>query len=162
MNTKPDKNKRDKKDNKKNTDQNKRGQNKEIEINIDQNNKGKGSAEKKQRNNGKKAYLRVRPMEDVVLQSYNMETKEELHEELMLKFGFPQYYGKNLDALNDMLTEISEDTLILLFGEKELSKRLGDYASSFLSVIKNTCSENPHLFFFSEDSVANSVMRNIK
>ena len=35
-------------------------------------------------------------------------TECELHEEIAQKLSFPEYYGKNLDALNDCLSEINE------------------------------------------------------
>src|SRR5215475_2595781 len=34
------------------------------------------------------------------------ETKEDMLEELASTLGFPEYYGKNLDALNDCLGDI--------------------------------------------------------
>ncbi len=36
------------------------------------------------------------------------------HEEIASAMNFPSYYGKNLDALWDMLTQITDDTLIIL------------------------------------------------
>ena len=42
-------------------------------------------------------------------------SKKALHAYLKEKFGFPEYYGNNLDALYDCLTDISEPTAIGLF-----------------------------------------------
>ena len=41
--------------------------------------------------------------------------KELIHEYLMEKFEFPSYYGKNLDALYDCLTDIAEPTAVGFF-----------------------------------------------
>ncbi|MBR5969339.1 MAG: barstar family protein [Lachnospiraceae bacterium] len=42
------------------------------------------------------------------------QNKEELHEGLAATSVFPDYYGRNLDALYDVLTDISEDTCMLV------------------------------------------------
>ena len=41
------------------------------------------------------------------------------HEILAEKLGFPPYYGRNLDALHDCLTDIAEDTAIILQNSPE-------------------------------------------
>lgn len=42
-------------------------------------------------------------------------TRTQLHEYLKDKLDFPDYYGRNLDALYDCLTEICEPTAIGLY-----------------------------------------------
>ncbi len=39
-------------------------------------------------------------------------TREQVHEYLKDKFDFPDYYGNNLDALYDCLTEITVPTAV--------------------------------------------------
>ena len=41
-----------------------------------------------------------------ILDGKKMVSREETHVYLKETFGFPDYYGKNLDALHDCLTEI--------------------------------------------------------
>lgn len=53
-------------------------------------------------------------LKERALDPEKMVTREQAHEFLKEKFSFPDYYGKNLDALYDCLTEISEPTLIYL------------------------------------------------
>ena len=36
------------------------------------------------------------------------------HETIAAALAFPPYYGKNLDALHDCLTEIGQDTVIIV------------------------------------------------
>lgn len=39
-------------------------------------------------------------------------TRREIHEYIAKKMAFPEYYGQNLDALYDCLTEITEPTAV--------------------------------------------------
>ena len=43
-----------------------------------------------------------------ILDGKKMVSREETHAYLKETFGFPEYYGKNLDALHDCLTEMGE------------------------------------------------------
>ena len=60
---------------------------------------------------------------------------------LAQQLAFPEWYGGNLDALHDCLTEIGEDTAIVItdMGEADESGR------RILSVITDSAGENPHL-----------------
>ena len=44
-------------------------------------------------------------MEIITLDCKDIKTAERLHQELAQALHFPDYYGKNLDALFDCLTE---------------------------------------------------------
>lgn len=51
-------------------------------------------------------------MRKIVLDFCGLKTRKEIHEYLADKMEFPEYYGRNLDALYDCLTDISEPTAI--------------------------------------------------
>lgn len=51
-------------------------------------------------------------MRKIVLDFHGLRTRKEIHEYLAEKMEFPEYYGRNLDALYDCLTDISEPTAI--------------------------------------------------
>lgn len=53
-------------------------------------------------------------MRKVTIDLRYAQSKEELHESLAATSLFPDYYGRNLDALYDVLTDISEDTCMLV------------------------------------------------
>lgn len=52
--------------------------------------------------------------------------KREGHDYLKEALNFPDYYGKNLDALYDCLCEIGVETEIVLINSEEVSKDLID------------------------------------
>lgn len=52
--------------------------------------------------------------------------KKEGHDYLKEVLNFPDYYGKNLDALYDCLCEIGIETEIILINSDEVSKDLID------------------------------------
>jgi len=45
---------------------------------------------------------------NVILDARKMDEKESAHQYLKRIFGFPEYYGNNLDALYDCLSEIND------------------------------------------------------
>ena len=54
-------------------------------------------------------------MKKIVLTFPNVSEKEDIHSYLAEKMDFPGYYGKNLDALYDCLTDIFEPTAVGIF-----------------------------------------------
>lgn len=75
----------------------------------------------------------------------DITTKEALHEALAQLMEFPEYYGKNLDALYDVLTDITEDVELEIMDFDCLTEALGKYATSFERVLVDATKENEHL-----------------
>ena len=80
-----------------------------------------------------------------------IETREQLHDALARQLSFPDYYGRNLDALFDCLTELREDAELRLVRRDELFAHLGVYADILQNVLRDACEENPHLRLITED-----------
>ena len=58
-------------------------------------------------------------MKKVTIDTAELTTMEQIHDFLKEELNFPDHYGKNLDALYDCLTDISEETEIELICEEE-------------------------------------------
>ncbi|NLM05656.1 MAG: barstar family protein [Tissierellia bacterium] len=72
-----------------------------------------------------------------------IESKEGFHKAVAEILEFPKYYGKNLDALYDLLTEM-DFSVIHLKNLDSLSK-LGEYGASILTTFKDAAKYNPNL-----------------
>lgn len=54
-------------------------------------------------------------------------TKEELHEVLKRELSLPYYYGGNLDALYDVLTDNGEGWNIIFYNTADIRAEMPDY-----------------------------------
>lgn len=94
-------------------------------------------------------------MRKVIADLRQCPDREALHDVLAEAFVFPEYYGRNLDALYDLLTEVSEDTCaaVLFPAEEQLAEDEADTAeipfSLYLTRLRHTFEdaefENPRL-----------------
>ena len=82
-------------------------------------------------------------VKNVILDCENLLQKEQAHLYLAQMLDFPDYYGKNLDALFDCLTELGECT-ITLKGEHILYQA-DCYGVKVLQVLEEAAQANPRL-----------------
>ena len=82
-----------------------------------------------------------------VLDLSEVTSKSELHEKVKNFFGFPDYYGGNLDALYDCLTDISEETNVTIILPERWPKEKSKYIKNFIKVCGDAASENEKLTF---------------
>ena len=66
-------------------------------------------------------------------------TPEAVYDYLTRELDFPAYFGRNLDALHDCLTDVSTPTRLVLTGTASPS------AQRFLPVIKDAAKRNRNL-----------------
>ena len=71
-----------------------------------------------------------------VLDGKKMVSREETHAYLKETFGFPDYYGNNLDALHDCLTEMGEME-VEIENTAEMLAALGRYGEILLQVLED-------------------------
>jgi len=67
-------------------------------------------------------------------------TKADLHDRIRRALELPEYYGENLDALYDLLTEMDEGTEIVFSGADQADRSLGEY----LDILREMCSDAEH------------------
>ena len=85
-------------------------------------------------------------MRTIVLDGSLMAGREEAHEYLVQRLGLPDYYGKNLDALYDILTaDLPQPTCLVIYRRGALAQSLGSYGEALLGTLVDAAQENPHL-----------------
>lgn len=73
----------------------------------------------------------------ITLNAQNLEDRAALHALLKDALDLPDYYGCNLDALNDCLGEKARRELIVIHGFSDLAENLGLYALKLLQVLSD-------------------------
>lgn len=82
-------------------------------------------------------------MTEALLDGEKVQDKERLHGWLSESLGFPDWYGGNLDALYDCLTDLSEEVrLVIVHGDK-LREALGPYWDRLFQVFSQAAQDNP-------------------
>lgn len=87
-------------------------------------------------------------MKTIIIDGREMKTREDAHIYLAKVLSLPDYYGRNLDALHDCLTDINETTNIIVYYCGELLLSLGAYGSSLMKVLEFSAKENVLLTVF--------------
>ena len=88
-------------------------------------------------------------MKYVVLNCEELYERRRAHRYLAKTLEFPDYYGKNLDALFDCLTELSDCTIVLKGAD--VLRQAGGYGVRVLQVLEEAAQANPHLCLETED-----------
>ena len=71
----------------------------------------------------------------IILDANQMEDRDALHAALRQALDLPDYYGGNLDALNDCLGEKPERALIVIRRFPDFAENLGPYGLKTLQVL---------------------------
>lgn len=72
-------------------------------------------------------------------------TKEGLQEQLVKELPLPDYYGKNLDALSDVLTESGEGWNIIFYNTTRAARLLGKYFDALKRLAEDACEATEEL-----------------
>ena len=84
-------------------------------------------------------------MQLVVLDGNTLADKKAVHAFLAQKLRFPEWYGANLDALFDCLTDLREETLFCIYHRQALEEHLGPWAAALWETLQDAAAENPRL-----------------
>ncbi len=77
----------------------------------------------------------------ITLDATQMGSRKEAHRYLQQQLSFPDYYGCNLDALYDCLTDLDE-TEVTFTGAEEA---VGTYFDKVIRVFREAAGDNPRL-----------------
>lgn len=81
----------------------------------------------------------------VIIDGRNIKDKQALHAYLKEQCSFPDYYGNNLDALYDVLTDRSEPLEIKVEHAEELKEILCGYGEAFIETLQDAAAENERI-----------------
>ena len=87
-----------------------------------------------------------------VIDCTNATSKEALHQHLKEVLLLPDYYGGNLDALFDCLTQMCQPAVFRFLRVNQLQK-LGDYGLDLIETFRDASEENPILELVYPDPV---------
>ena len=81
-------------------------------------------------------------MQEVLIRGIDFESTEEIHDYIAEELSFPSYYGKNLDALYDVLTDLSQETRIRIDLTDTENEEIRDYLLRMEEVMEDAAAEN--------------------
>ncbi len=85
-------------------------------------------------------------MSELRLNAKMIKTRAQLHDALIKTFDFPDWYGRNLDALYDLLTSCVK-THFILENAEFIQLNLGRYGDLLLHVLQDAAKENSGFSF---------------
>lgn len=88
-------------------------------------------------------------MEEIMLDFTGCKYIMKLHDIIQEGFNFPDWYGRNLDALWDLLRDYSGGPIIIvrIKGIETMPKDLRDYMEEVLDVFSDIRKEVPEIYF---------------
>lgn len=81
----------------------------------------------------------------VFLDGAAMTDRAAAHDLLAEKLELPAWYGRNLDALYDLLTERGAETELVLTDPAKVTEQLGRYGEALLTTLQEAAEKNPRL-----------------
>ncbi len=87
-----------------------------------------------------------------ILDGKSIGSREALHQALAAGLQLPDWYGGNLDALYDCLSEPGTEAELIIRSGPALEATLGGYAAAFRQVLADCAVENPQFSAVWEDT----------
>ena len=84
-------------------------------------------------------------MKYAIIDGSAVVSMEDIHRTLAQQLSFPEWYGSNLDALHDCLSDLHEETTISLVHGDTLFEALGPDYTRLCRVLSDSAEENPYL-----------------
>ena len=70
-----------------------------------------------------------------------VHSKEDLQDLLVKELPLPDYYGRNLDAFNDVLREFGDEWNLIFYNSKFAQYRLDKYFEAFRRLCDEACED---------------------
>lgn len=91
-------------------------------------------------------------METIVIDGERMLNRRAAHDHLAERLSLPDYYGRNLDALYDLLTEREGPVRLVVRHRETILSWLGEYGAALCQTLEDADRANPGLeVLFPED-----------
>lgn len=84
-------------------------------------------------------------MKTVIIDGISVCDRECLHSIFVKELDLPEYYGKNLDALHDCLSDLHSDVCITIRNLADLEQNIGKYADSLVRMLLDSKRGNDHI-----------------
>ena len=89
-------------------------------------------------------------MEIYLLDGKDMTSRETAYRVIERTMRFPDWFGHNLDALYDSLSEMPPETAVVFVNTGRLAENLGNYAYKVLACFRDSCEEVGYTFIEKE------------
>ena len=87
----------------------------------------------------------------IIIDGRNIDNRDDFFAAFSRQMPLPDYFGGNLDALSDLLSEVTEETVFEI-EESELAFIPEEgYAAKTLKVLDRAAEENPHIHLYLTD-----------
>ena len=84
-------------------------------------------------------------MKFAIIDGNTVASMEDVHKTLAQQLNFPEWYGGNLDALHDCLTDLHDDVDVSVVHADTLLETLGPAYVRLCRVLSDVAEENPYL-----------------
>ena len=84
-------------------------------------------------------------MKFAIIDGNSVTSMEDIHKVLAQQLEFPEWYGSNLDALHDCLTDLHEEADVSIIHSDALLETLGPAFVRLSRVLSDAADENPYL-----------------
>lgn len=82
-------------------------------------------------------------MAEITLDGLELRSVETVHDRFAQALALPEYYGRNLDALFDCLTDSRTLVTVRLLHREALEDRLGRRGRALVRLLRRAAAENP-------------------
>ena len=84
---------------------------------------------------------------EIILDGRNLTDRASVHDFFATALQLPDYYGRNLDALYDLLSAWPERVAIKVIYPDSMVENLGKYSNALLKTLQDAAESNPKIIF---------------